>query len=232
MDSAANVLKEYIINSTEDVDEQTLEKQLFAFHHRYLMLDVEDDSSSEEEEDECEISFDDEEVLDVEAYEKVRELRAKSREVAGRVISIREEGLELALGVTERSLRELLKVHGFSDGEDEQVEEDAENVEAADNKRVAEPLNAALRNLTTSLQNVDSGLAQKLESIKETIGTIDSAVDKYQRVSQGDENALSQTEKALIAAAHAKDKNVEEEIVGEETMNDPDRNLAKMLAGL
>jgi hypothetical protein len=85
-----------------------------------------------------------------------------------------------------------------------------------------------LKNLTSSLQNVDSGLSEKLESLKETLGTIDSSVDKYRRISQGEENALSQTEKAMIAASNLRR---EVEVLEEDTSEDVNRDLARLFGG-
>ena len=64
-----------------------------------------------------------------------------------------------------------------------------------------DPMHIALEILTTSVQNIYSGLAEKLESLKETIGTIDSSVEKYQKILQGDTSALSQTEKVLFSSS-------------------------------
>ena len=231
MDETAQSMKDQILSVSRPVDETLLESQLNAFKSRYLSIQEEDDSDSVSSDEEQDISFDDDEILDTDAYDKVRELRAKSREVASRVISVREEALERALGVTGRGVKELLQIHGFEEGE---MEEEQRHVPIDDgeNDRVPEPLNAALRNLTSSLKNVDSGLTEKLELLKETIGTIESTAEKYQRVSQGDENVFSQTEKAIIAASNVMTReSFKEEVVGEETMNDPDRNLARLLAG-
>ena len=233
MDETAQSIKDQMIRIAEPIDAVVLEQQLNAFKSRYLVLDEEEDESTSESEQEQDLSFDDDEVLDAEAYDKVRDLRAKTREIAARVFSTREEAIGGALGVTGRSVQDLLEMHGFGEGqvegESEQSTEDAGDRIKADSGRI-NPLNAALRNLTSSLENVDSGLTERIESIKETISTIDSAVDKYQRVSQGDENVLSQTEKALIAASNVKTREIMEE-VGEETLNDPDRNLARLLSG-
>jgi len=237
MDQAAASLINQIESLTEPVDEQDIEEKLDEFEYRFMTLQHEpiiDDDSLSSEDEEVDISFDDAEILDQEAYEKVMELRCKSREIASRVISVREEALERALTVTSRSVSELLRVHGFSEGESVEEETAGDSGDRdEDGKRLMDPLHVALRNLTSSLQNVDSGLTEKLESLKETIGTIDASVEKYQRVAQGDENAMSQTEKALIAASNVKAREVEE-IEREETMDDstdPDRILARLLAG-
>lgn len=231
MDATVDSIKSQLQSVTESVEDDLLDGQLYKFRFsRQHHLEEEDDSTSSEEEQD--VSFDDDDILDAEAYNKVRELRRRTREVAGRVISVREEALEGALGVAGKSLEELLRVHGFCDQQPK--EDEGGNEDAAENSRISEvPLNSALKNLTSTLQNVDSGLYRKLESIKETIGTIDSAVDKCQRVARGEENVLSQTEQALIAASNVRERVVvEEEEVGEETMNDVDRNLARLLAGL
>ncbi|KAL7522493.1 hypothetical protein ACHAWX_007179 [Stephanocyclus meneghinianus] len=236
MDQAAATLINQIELLTEPVDKHDIEEKLDEFEYHFMTLQHEpiiDDDSLSSESEEVDMSFDDAEILDQEAYDKVMELRCKSREIASRVISVREEALERALRVTSRSVSELLRVHGFSEGESVEEETTGGSGERdEDGKRLIDPLHVALRNLTSSLQNVDSGLTEKLESLKETIGTIDASVAKYQRVSQGDENAMSQTEKALIAASNLKAREVE--IEGEETMDDstdPDRILARLLAG-
>ena len=96
-------------------------------------------------------------------------------------------------------------------------------------------MNVALQTLSASLQNVDTDLADKLESLKETIGTIDSSVEKYQRMSQGDESALSQTEKALLASDDEPRQRGVVDSSGDESddspMN-PDKKLARLLAGV
>jgi hypothetical protein len=85
MDQTAQSLKQQILNVTTAVDEASLNQRLNALQTRYLSLDEIDEdeestaSSSEQEQD---ISFDDADILDTEAYEKVIELCAKkSRDV-------------------------------------------------------------------------------------------------------------------------------------------------------
>ena len=229
MDATASSLKNQIIHMTTPVDD--VEDTLVSFHSRRLALEQppsDEDSSSSSSEEEAEISFDDTEVFDTEAHEKVKELRERSREIAGRVVATREEAVERALGVTGRSVQELLRVHGFLEeaGGEEEVERNTDDANA--NKRRMDPLNAALKNLTSSLQNVDSGLSEKLESLKERLGTIDSSVDKYRKISQGEENALSQTEKAMIAASNLRR---EVEVLEEDTSEDVNRDLARLFGG-
>ena len=92
-------------------------------------------------------------------------------------------------------------------------------------------MHVALQTLTSSLQNVDTDLADKLESLKETIGTIDSSVEKYQRMSQGDESVLSKTEKALLTSEEPM-KTVVESLEESDSPMNPDKNLARLLAGV
>jgi uncharacterized phage infection (PIP) family protein YhgE len=139
-----------------------------------------------------------------------------------------------ALDMTRRDLSELLRVHGFSEGADEQPEEGSDQVENANEKSMdsLNPMHAALQTLVSSLQNVDSALAEKLDALKDTIETIDSSVEKYQRLSQGDVSALSQMEKALLAIEHPEEDAVHS--LGEEAESpmNPDRKLARLLAGI
>jgi hypothetical protein len=83
------------------------------------------------------------------------------------------------------------------------------------------------------MQHVDPALAEKLEALRETIGTIDSSVEKYKRLSQGDDSGLSQTEKALLSIEHQEE--YEAHSLGEEETEspmNPDRKLARLLAGV
>lgn len=252
MDETASSLKNQLEQVTIPMDEAEVESKLEEYQHRHLLMrdygspsnnnhSNEDDSishssSSDEEMSNADnLDFDDDEIIDQQAYEKVKELRNEAREIAGRVISVREEALERALGVTSMGLTELLRVHGFkedggaADGEQGEGGEEA----AQDGSRLMDPMNAALRSLTLSLQNVDGGLVNKLELLKETIGTIDSSIDKYQRVSQGDENVLSQTEKALLATSNVRSRDVEEDSDDDgDGVMDPDKKLARLLAGV
>ena len=235
-------LKRQLESVTIPADEAEVERVLDSFQTRLLKTrpstdedDDEDSLSSEDDENE-EIEFDDNEIVDQDAYNQVKSLRAQARELSARVIATREETVGKALNMTRRDLTELLRVHGFSEnGEDEAEasEQAEENEELGTEKRDSlNPMNTALQTLTSSLQNVDSGLAERLESLKETIGTIDSSVDKYQRMSQGDESALSQTEKALLSSANTRENEVEFEEEDTDSPMNPDKKLATLLAGV
>lgn len=82
------------------------------------------------------------------------------------------------------------------------------------------------------MQGVDAGLADKLESLKETIGTIDSSVEKYQRAARGDQSALSQTEKALLASETPRESALASLAEEDEDTTDPNKKLARLLAGV
>jgi hypothetical protein len=217
-------------------------------------------SSSDDDDDEEDFEFDDADIVDAEAYQQVKQLRGKARDIASRVLSVREETVGRAMEMTQRNLAELLRVHGFDNdddihsqegiGSERQTEEDTKNDKEKNNKGSGgdnlKPLRMALHTLVSSLHHVDSNLGENIESLKETIGTIDSSVEKIQRHLMGDENALSRTEKALLASSSL---NPEEdttvvgavEIVDDESaiakeaetiaMMNPDKKLAHLLAG-
>eukprot|EP00956_Cyclotella_meneghiniana_P036648 scaffold128441_cov30-Cyclotella_meneghiniana.AAC.1 len=247
MDDTVASIKRQITNLTEPIDDELLQQELDRLELRYrniTTIDDDDTSSSSSEQEDVDISFDDDDILDTEAYAKVKELRAAGREIANRVIDTREETVGRALNVTERGVVELLNVHGYANKNDEQDESSSvidnhaggETVSATTiNPSIVEPLNTALQNLTSSLTNIDSNgnLTNKLNSIRETITTIDASVDKYQRVSQGEENVISQTERAIMEATTAMNREDEGNrvVMGEETMNDTDGILARLLAG-
>ena len=71
--------------------------------------------------------------------------------------------------------------------------------------------------------------------MRETIGTIDSSVERFEKMSQGDESALSRTERALYARETPKgEERAAESAAADESEcpMDPDKKLACMLAGV
>ena len=247
IDKTGTSLKQQLESVTIPADEAEVERVLDSFQTRLLSTrpssssnignDNDDDEveslSSVDDENE-DIEFDDNEIVDQDAYDQVKQLRARARDISSRVISIREETMGKAFDITRRDISELLRVHGFSEtvsseevGETQEQNED-DNEEKRDSLN---PMHVALQTLTSSLQNVDTDLADKLESLKETIGTIDSSVEKYQRMSQGDESVLSKTEKALLASEEPRRTVVESLEENDSPMN-LDKNLARLLAGV
>ncbi len=219
-------------------------------------------SSSSDDDDEEEFEFDDADIVDAEAYQQVKQLRSKARDIASRIVSVREETVGRAMEMTQRNLLELMRVHGFDNenniihsqdgiGSEQQAEKETKNEEEKNSSDSIcdnlKPLRMALHTLVSSLHHVDSNLGENLESLKETIGTIGSSVEKIQRHLKGDENALSRTEKALLASSSV---NPEEDttVVGEvdivdmesaiakeaemTAMMNPDKKLAHLLAGI
>ena len=153
--------------------------------------------------------------------------------MAARVISTREAACRKALSEAERDIVNVLEVHGFNNSDNDDEEGVKEQIgDAANERDVLIPMHVALQTLTSSLQDVDSGLAEKINDLKNTIGVVDSYIDKNERLAQGDENVLSQTEKALLASEQVK-KNVEP-VVDEDNgaQMDPDKSLARLLAGV
>ena len=245
IDKTGASLKQQLELVTVPADEEEVERLLDTFQTRLLSTrpssgdndnvdDDDDESLSSVDDINEDIEFDDNEICDEDAYNQVKELRAKARDISNRVISIREETSGRALDMTRRDITELMRIHGFSENvaDDENNDDDEDEKETNEQKKrdSINPMHVALQTLTSSLQNVDSELADKLESIKETIGTIDSSVEKYQS------GNLSQIEKALLASDEPRqavlgsdDDNEEEE--GGMPMN-PDKKLARLLAGI
>lgn len=248
IDETGKSLKQQLESVTVPADETEVERVLDSFQTRLLSTKPSSDCDDDDDDDESlssvddineEIEFDDNEIVDQDAYNQVKQLRAQARDISSRIISIREETAGKALDMTRRDITELMKLHGFSENladdtnNDEEEQEDNEGGSSSNNN--LNPMNVALQTLSASLQNVDTDLADKLESLKETIGTIDSSVEKYQRMSQGDESALSQTEKALLASDDEPRQRGVVDSSGDESddspMN-PDKKLARLLAGV
>ena len=242
-------LKRQLDDATVPADEMRVEGAVDSFRTRLLSATRSSDdgdrggspssSSSVDDASDEEYEFEDDDIVDRDAYDQVKRLRARAREVSSRVIAIREETTGKALDMTRRDLSELLRVHGFSEvsAEENPSEEGTgqEVVEDANATRMdsLNPMRAALQTLVSSMRIVDPALAEKLEALKETIGTIDSSVEKYKRLSQGDDSGLSQTEKALLSIEHQEEYEVHT-LGGEETESpmNPDRKLARFLAGV
>jgi len=222
----------------------------------------------DDDDDESSIDFDDNEIVDRNAHDQVKSLRIRAREISARVISVREETAGRALDMTRRNLSELMSVHGFAenaaddnnndrysngdgDGEGEANTDDndeqrkKEKDGSMENNRgvvLNHNMHIAFQTLTTTLSHVDSNLTEKLVSMKETIGTIDASVEKYQKLSQGDESVLSRTEKALLFAnsgeTPSKEKMMvelsqeESELPSSSSPMNSDKKLACLLAGV
>jgi hypothetical protein len=235
-------LRQQLASVTIPTDEAEVERLVDAFQDRMFSTKPsppgrEDEENDEEslssfDDGEEEIEFDDAEILDQEAHDQAKQLRSQARDVSARVISMREETTGRALDMTRRNVSELISVHGLADiAGDGPNGTSAQTEEAAVKRDVLNPLHIALNTLATSLQTVDSSLADKVESMKETLGTIDASVEKYQRMSQGDDSALSQTEKALFASDEPRETIVESVEEPESPMN-PEKKLAHLLAGI
>jgi len=255
MDQTGKLLKRQLESVTVPADDA--ECALESYRTRMFMarsIDDNDDSflrdedgslSSVDDEGE-EIEFDDNEIIDQEAHDQVKQLRMRARELSARVISVREETAGRALEMTRRNISELIRVHGFSENTEEDDKDDLNEASERDDeedeakRNILNPMRVALQTLAASLQSVDNGLADKLDSMRETLGTIDASVEKYQKVAKGDHSGLSQTEKALFASEAAEEEMVaiestqglEEEEEEESSTTNPDRNLARLLAGI
>jgi len=247
IDETGKSLKQQLESVTVPADETEVERVLDSFQTRLLSTKPSSDCDDDDDDDESlssvddineEIEFDDNEIVDQDAYNQVKQLRAQARDISSRIISIREETAGKALDMTRRDITELMKLHGFSENladDTTNEDEEQEDNEGQTSSNNLNPMNVALQTLSASLQNVDTDLADKLESLKETIGTIDSSVEKYQRMSQGDESALSQTEKALLASNDEPRQRGVINSAGDDSddspMN-PDKKLARLLAGV
>ncbi|KAL7495710.1 hypothetical protein ACHAWT_004069 [Skeletonema menzelii] len=238
LDQTVASLKQQLEAITIPADEEDVEQTLDSFQMRLLSIrpdeddDCDGESISSDEEDEKEISFDDDDIVDEEVLERVKKCRDDVRQVAARVISTREAVCRKALNEAERDIVNVLEVHGFNNSGNEDEEGVNEQIGDANERDVLNPMHVALQTLTSSLQNVDSGLAEKINDLKNTIGVVDRYIEKNERLSQGDENVLSQTEKALLASEQVK-KNVEPMVDEDnDAQMDPDKKLARLLAGV
>ncbi len=236
LDQTAASLKQQLEAMAIPADEEEVEKTLDSFQMRLLSTrpdeddDCDGESISSDEEDEKEISFDDDDIVNEEVLEKVKKFRNDVREMAARVISTREEACKKALSFAERDIVNVLEVHGFnSSNEDE--EGGNGQIGDANERDVMNPMHVALQTLTSSLRDVDIGLADKINDLKNTIEVVDSYIEKNQRLSQGDENVLSQTEKALLASEHAS-VTVKSMVEDNDAQMNPDKKLARLLAGV
>jgi hypothetical protein len=243
---------------------------LDSFKMRQLQLTtIRDDINRDEDDDDVshssssidditeDISFDEEELFDQDAYNQVKQLRSKARDISSNVIALREETTSRALDVVKRDLSVLLSVHGFSsiqddtdnnnnnDGEvvvdHETTKEGKNDEEIKSNIDSLHPMNVAIQTLIGSIQTIDTDLSTKLEELKETIDTIDNSVNKWV-----DGNTLSQTEKAILASTYAQYGEETDDLLSrrerlggggggeenDESPMNPEKKLARLLAGI
>lgn len=241
LDQTAASLKQQLEATTIPADEEEVEQTLDSFQMRLLSTRPEDDdddecdgeSISSDEEDEKDISFDDDDIVNEEVLERVQKCRSDVREVAARVISTREEACKKALSFAERDIEHVLEVHGFNSSNRDEEATDEGQIGDANERDVMNPMHVALQTLTSSLQDVDSGLADKINDLKNTIGVVDRYIEKNERMSQGDDNVLSQTEKALFTSECDTGENVEFMVEEDnDAQMNPDKKLARLLAGV
>ena len=200
------------------------------------------------------ISFEEEELFDQDAHNQVKQLRSKARGISSNVIALREETTIRALDVVKRDLSLLLNVHGFASIQDDTFNNDEEGVaesttttkerkndeeENNNNDSSLNPMNVAIQTLIGSIQTIDTNLSTKLEELKETIGTIDTSVNKWV-----DGSTLSQTEKAILASTDAqygeetgdllarRERCGAEVAENDESPMNPEKKLARLLAGI
>lgn len=258
-------------DDTDDVDEamttamRDTTDPLDSFKLRQLQLttirgddhDDDDDvshSSSSIDDITEDISFEEEELFDQDAYNQVKQLRSKARDISSNVIALREETTSRALDVVKRDLSALLNVHGFfthdtGNNDEEGVAEsttttkEGKNDEEEDNNNndsSLNPMNVAIQTLIGSIQTIDTDLSTKLEELKETIGTIDISVNKWVEGS-----TLSQTEKAILASTDVQYGEETDDLLGrrrerrgggeaenDESPMNPEKKLARLLAGI
>ncbi len=249
IDQTGAFIKRQVELLTMSMDEAAVEDVLDSFRTRRLantrsssplMADDEncdDDSLSSDDDENEEFEYDDADIVDQDAYNQVKQLRSQAREISSRVRAIRTETVDRAMDMTQRNLTDFMRVHGFEENADtNQTQEDSEKLADTNNEMRSDVLNQlhiALRTLASSRHYVDSNLPDNHDSLKQTIGTIESSMEKLQRLAQGDESVLSQTEKAIITSGHQEeDTTVVESVHESDCMMNPDKKLAHLLAGM
>lgn len=198
------------------------------------------DSSSFQLSDEGEIislssaescNIDDEELLDQQAFSKVKELRAQVREAAGKNLALREE----AVGITVDILQQEMSVHFDTSSCDEILEEKTKKnpddlvSSTFDFKGMKESLRLFFPNLVTT----DKKLQEKLDSLTKTIDFYLAKDESNDNKSENDEtanNAQSNIERIILSRDDCEQEVIKQFIVESEKEQREEKEKGEVMA--
>lgn len=166
----------------------------YGVYTRVNHLDEKEEEIEDEEEDcvlsEDSIEYDEEELLDLDAFERARGLRRQVREAAARVIKIRQDTTDKAVKLAHRKVSLIV---GENDSSTEVF--DVEAFQSRLNEIVCskehDELRQAFDSLSQSLEEMELEIPQKSEALQTTVETIEEGLAK--------QKFLSRTEEAIVS---------------------------------
>jgi len=196
---------EYLYKTTSGGEEEEDKKDV---GNRVSSSSAKGDSAAdevEEEEDGDDMWFDESELLDEKALERVRELRRQVRDQAGKVKSLRGEVLGRAVELAQRQVK--VWTDAASATADREADADAGEGSNSENlKQYEETVSAKVREMESSLQQLkdaleatQQALPEKLGQLQETVATIESSLSSSAAAGEGgNAGGMSHTERAIV----------------------------------
>ena len=155
-----------------------------------------DDSESEEEEEEEE----EEDLIDKAALQRARELREQVRKKAAEIKAIKDYKIATVLQYVTSQLDEWKRLN-IDQSLNEKLgsnSDDGNTVKSNKTHQRLQHMKSSLSKLEYSLQSIDVELPDKLESLQQTIETIQHHLQKQTKQKSNDKH-LSRTERAILS---------------------------------
>ena len=178
---------------------------------------TEDAGDSYETTNEEEEEYDEEDLLDPEAVQRVKELRQKIRAQAASVQKVRQEVLEQAVTIGQRQVHLWLGKYG--DSSKAQAEIEVAALDTTRSRKQVDEMHESVANMVTALHEIGKEIPDKLSSLQETVAAIEKSL------SRKEEGTLSQTERAILS----RDEDVAMGLMNEVSDISPEKRLANFL---
>jgi hypothetical protein len=199
---------------------QPVSDEAFHLYIRANSGSVSDDDKDEEQEprrdrlDDVPDDFDPEELLELEALQRVQQLRIQVREEATRVKTLRDSVLDRAVSLATRQVQ----LYRDNMGIDNSTQESSSTTPASYHSKLLE-MEESLKQMQLALESTELELPDKLGNLQETIATIEASWNKPN---------LSKVEQAIVSKRDDMDVEDEDELKNLDTM-DPEDRLARFL---
>lgn len=193
LNSLLSKAKESLTNRMERLVEPISDEEYHKYLHRYDVIEEEEEEMDEESEEEpiSDDEYDPEELLDKEVLQRARVLRQQVREASERVDQLRRSVTDRAVSIAQREAA-LLVGPPTRENKPYNADATAEQLQQPFSGKKSEKLiemEESLKNLTSCLKDMEVKVPDAMETLQETMDTIQLALE------QG--TSLSQTERAI-----------------------------------
>lgn len=194
LNSLLSQAKESLTNHMERLLEPISDEEYHKYLHRYDVIEEVEEEMDEESEDEpiSDDEYDQEELLDKEVLQRARVLRQQVREASERVNKLRRSVTDRAVSVAQREAALLVGPPPLGENKPYNVDAMTEQLQQPFSGKKSEKLiemEESLKNLMSCLKEMEVKVPDALETLQQTMDTIQLALE------QG--TSLSQTERAI-----------------------------------